>query len=229
MTFSEILSREENNRNTVYLYKEGIFLKAYERSAYLVYMNIHEFKVSRRYVKSVNQEIFSLGFPESSAPKWLYGYRYTWITDRIVMCEINKECDEVGYHAWKETVPVNASDRYTVHTRVIEKAPVYKTAYDLLLQVLAFSVNVSRNMMNPIGMRLKELSYTLCYKVRNLYDVPDREKEIDGAVAICDEIAYILQILKDTKEISLKAFALSSERVISVSRQLVALRGKVKA
>lgn len=229
MTFSEILAREEDNWNTVYLYKEGIFLKAYAHSAYLVYMYIHEFKVSRRYIKSVNQDVFSLGFPESTAAKWLYGYRYTWISDRIVRCEINRECDEAGYQAWMDTIPVNASDRYTVHTRVIEKAPVYKTAYDLLLQVMSLSVNFSRNVRNPIGARLKELSYTLCYKVRNLYDVPDREKEIDSEVALCDEIAYMLQVLKDLKEISLKAFALSSERVVSVSRQLVALRGKVKA
>lgn len=47
MTFSEILAQEENNWNTVYLCKEGIFLKSYEYSTYLD-MHIHEFKVSRR-------------------------------------------------------------------------------------------------------------------------------------------------------------------------------------
>jgi len=71
MTFAEILSLEETNWNTVYLYREGIFLKAYQHSACLMHLHIHEFKLSKRYIKSVNENVYSLGFPQSSVPKWL--------------------------------------------------------------------------------------------------------------------------------------------------------------
>ncbi len=229
MTFEEIISREESNTNRIYLYKEGIFLKAYEHSAFFVHLYIKEFKLSKRYIKTVNQDVISLGFPETSAPKWLNGHRYVYLSENLVECEIGRTFDEVQYHNWKESVLVNAGDRYTQHTHVIEKAPVYKNAYDLLLQVISFSVNVSKNVQNPIGVRLKDLSYQLCYKIRRLYDVSDREAQIDSALGLCSEIEYVLQLLKDLKEISLKSFALASERIVSVSRQLVALRVKVKA
>lgn len=45
----------------------------------------------------------------------------------------------------------------------------------------------------------------------------------------CSEIKFALQVLKDLKEISVNTFALASERVVSVSKQLSALRGKVTA
>ena len=47
MTFREILSREEANDDCIWLYREGMFVKAYDRSAFFAYTLIHEFKFSR--------------------------------------------------------------------------------------------------------------------------------------------------------------------------------------
>jgi hypothetical protein len=62
-----------------------------------------------------------------------------------------------------------------------------------------------------------------------LYDVADRDAHIATALEFCSEIKFALQVLKDLKEISLNTFALASERIVSVSKQLSALRGKVTA
>jgi hypothetical protein len=48
MTYREILERESQNVDRIYLYSEGLFLKAYDRSAYFVYVLVHPFKVSCR-------------------------------------------------------------------------------------------------------------------------------------------------------------------------------------
>jgi len=224
MTFAEILSLEENNWDTVYLYREGLFFKAYQHSACLVHLHIHDFKLSKRYIKSVNENVYSLGFPQSSALKWLNGFPHHYVNDTLLKCEIGKFLSETEYESWKECVLVNAGDRYTPHTHIIEKAPVYKNAYDLLTQVFDFSVNVSRNVQNPLCDRLKLLCYELCFSVRNLFDCVDRNYVIDQSKEKCKEIEYILQILKDLKEISLKSYALASERIVSVSKQLTALR-----
>jgi hypothetical protein len=45
----------------------------------------------------------------------------------------------------------------------------------------------------------------------------------------CNEIKFALQLLKDLKEISVNTYALASERIVSVSKQLSVLREKVKA
>ena len=39
-------------------------MKAYERSAFFAHTLIHEFKLSKRYIKTVNMDVISLGFPE---------------------------------------------------------------------------------------------------------------------------------------------------------------------
>lgn len=229
MTFKEILAREESNVDSIWLYREGLFVKAYDRSAFFAHTLIHEFKVSRRYIKSVNADVYSVGFPEMTVPKWLNAYVYETVQDGLIRCYTRSSFDEVAFQNWKECVSVNVGDRFTPHTAIIEKAPVYKTAYDLLLQVLSFSKNVSKHNFSPVCQRLKELSYSLSYSVRTLYDVADRDSHIQNALEMCSEIGFLLQLLKDLKEISLKTYALASERIVSVSRQLSALRGKVTA
>lgn len=229
MTFKEIISREESNEDSIYLYREGMFMKAYERSAFFAHTLIHEFKLSKRYIKTVNMDVISLGFPEQTVPKWLNGYVYEYVQEGLIRCRMRKKFDEVEFHNWKEVVSVNVGDRFTPHTAVIEKSPVYKVAYDLMTQTMQFAAHISKNVSNPVGVRIKELTYRLCYAVRTLYDVPDRDAQIDKALEYCSEIKFALQVLKDLKEISVNTFALASERVVSVSRQLSALRGKVTA
>ena len=135
MTFREIIEREDQNTDSIWLYREGLFMKAYERSAFFAHTLIHEFKLSKRYIKTVNMDVISLGFPEQTIPKWLNGYVYEWVQDGLLRCHMRKAFDEVEFHNWKEVVKVNVGDRFTPHTAVIEKSPLYKVTYDLMTQV----------------------------------------------------------------------------------------------
>ena len=90
MTFKEIISREEQNTDSIWLYREGMFMKAYERSAFFAHTLIHEFKLSKRYIKTVNMDVISLGFPEQTVPKWLNGYVYEWVQDGLLRCYMRK-------------------------------------------------------------------------------------------------------------------------------------------
>lgn len=229
MTFKEILDREDSNTDSIWLYREGMFMKAYDRSAFFVHTLIQPFKLSRRYIKNVNRDVISLGFPEQTLPKWMHGYVFENVAEGIIRFYTRTQFDEVSFQNWKEVATVNAGDRFTPNTAMIEKAPVYKTAYDLLLQVMDFSKNISKNASSSIGLRLKEKCYELSYAVRVLYDVRDRVAHLDLALGYASEIQFILQLLKDLKEISLNTFALSCERIVSVSNQLSALRGKAMA
>ena len=53
MTFKEIIEIESCNEDSIWLYREGMFMKAYERSAFFVHTLIHEFKLSRQYLDSI--------------------------------------------------------------------------------------------------------------------------------------------------------------------------------
>ena len=70
MTLREQLEREKNNNNLVFLSPEGLFYKAYERSAFILCTQYQALKPSCKYVKYLNGAgIISVGFPQSSLSK----------------------------------------------------------------------------------------------------------------------------------------------------------------
>ena len=87
-------------------------------------MTFREIILSKRYIKTVNMDVISLGFPEQTIPKWLNGYVYEWVHDGLLRCHMRKAFDEVEFHNWKEVVSVNVGNRFTHHTAVIEKSPI---------------------------------------------------------------------------------------------------------
>jgi hypothetical protein len=69
-TIKEIIAIEEENNSNIYLYSEGIFWKAYQRSAYMFLQHCRvNYMVKHRFVKSVLREVYSIGFPHSALPK----------------------------------------------------------------------------------------------------------------------------------------------------------------
>ena len=62
-------SREKIARATdtakLCLYKEGIFYKLYNQHAMLFVQNIKPLKVTVKFIKNVNQHVYSVGFPVS--------------------------------------------------------------------------------------------------------------------------------------------------------------------
>ena len=229
MTFEEIVKREEANMDSIVLYHEGMFLKAYEHSCFRVYMLVPTFKLSKRYIKSAKAEVISLGFPATSLGRWLKGLKFEKREDGTEACVIGNTIDVEEYRRWKETVEVNNPDNYTPHTSAMENTPVYKVAYDLLTQVMNLSANFSKNTASPFGTALKQRTYQMCYLIRRMYDVPDRDGQIAKAMEAVEEIKYLLQILCDWRQMSVAAFAEASERIVSVSKQLDGLRRKAKA
>ena len=229
MTYKEILAQEDANVDRIILHKEGIFLKAYNQSAYLFHTYVKDFRLKRKFVKTVNRWVVSLGFPESSSKKWLFPYPVEQLDSETLVCLVGKRVEEVAYDNWLEAAMVETelADQYTVHTSMIERQPVYKTAYDLLVQVYGLSDKVARNLRYPLMVHLKDMVYRLCYGIRILYDVPDRARHLDALLPLCTEIMYALQVLCDLKDgIPRNSYALASERIVSVNNQLEGLRRK---
>ena len=101
----EILSKEQENSRTIYFYREGVFYKAYEQSAYLFIKYIRPFQVKKRFVKSVKQEVTSIGFPTNSL--------YTYFSKEQVVeqeneakVELDKKVDVEDFEQWRTGIPV---------------------------------------------------------------------------------------------------------------------------
>lgn len=97
------LSQESKNADRIYLYREGVFYKAYERSAYLFVKHIKPFMVKKRLVKSVKREVVSIGFPTNS----LYNYfskEQVREFENVATVELDKKIDLVEFEQWRENI-----------------------------------------------------------------------------------------------------------------------------
>ena len=70
----ETTDRENNrvatDRGKVHLWKEGTFLRAYEWSAWLCCRYLHDFKVTKRAFKGIDEPVAYIGFPDT----FFFGY-----------------------------------------------------------------------------------------------------------------------------------------------------------
>ena len=65
MKIKEILIIEKDNFENINLFKEGLFWRCYEYSAWRFFFNIKAYRVLKKYIKAVKQDIVYLGFPEN--------------------------------------------------------------------------------------------------------------------------------------------------------------------
>ena len=90
MTKLEICAIEDANPGQVYLYPEGAFYKAYQKSAWILRTKVHPFKLSSRSLKGLERPLLSVGFPQSSLDKFSAGLmlsnlafvKFTWHPNR---------------------------------------------------------------------------------------------------------------------------------------------------
>lgn len=118
-------SRDKNNANVAYLYKEGNFWHAYEWSAWLLISSLCDaegrfvdekkrLKVSHKRLKSADKSYLMIGFPVSSLPKYMpesvtpeltsgetFEVSYSFDFGDMPLEDIQKTFD-----TWKEHIPI---------------------------------------------------------------------------------------------------------------------------
>jgi 23S rRNA-intervening sequence protein len=107
--------------------------------------------------------------------------------------------------------------------------PVYKTSYDFLLQVFQFSRGFSREYKYTIGQELKNETMKLILSIYRANS--SREKRYDlleDARLTLETIRLLLRLTKDLKQIPLDPFVSMSEKVESISKQLVSWQSSMK-
>lgn len=101
----EILSLEQENHSSIYFYREGVFYKAYEQSAYLFVHHIKPFQIKKRYVKSVKREVISVGFPTNSLYNYFSKEKVTEL-ENCAKVDLDKKLDLAEFEQWKNSVPL---------------------------------------------------------------------------------------------------------------------------
>ena len=112
-SYSDALKFEaEAPANTVRLIKSGEFYRAYNHSAWLFQCCIAEYRVMRKYIKSLKSDVYYIGFPEKSLFSNI-GERRSSKTDMGFDIELHEEevPDESGFEVWKMTVETQHSSK----------------------------------------------------------------------------------------------------------------------
>lgn len=65
METKEIYETELNNQDSIYLYKEGMFWRAYQHSAYFTVRDLKSCTPLRKTVKKIKAELVYIGFPDT--------------------------------------------------------------------------------------------------------------------------------------------------------------------
>ena len=111
----ELSRGEVETQRVIHLFQEGSFYRAYEWSAWLMCRCIHEFKVTHRRMKGIEQSVILIGFPVTSLSKWVSPdiERHDVSDKHITLCltgdvfsDIGDESPEKMYIDWKSGHPI---------------------------------------------------------------------------------------------------------------------------
>ena len=100
------MDAERGNADRIILYREGLFRKAYERSAYALCTQVHPLKTTKRFLKVVGGEMVSVGFPQSGDAKFIGGLERVEETEERLVLKAPARIDPQGFEAWKKTLPL---------------------------------------------------------------------------------------------------------------------------
>lgn len=225
----EILHYEaEKQSNEVVLFLEGKFWKAYEKSAYVLTM-LYGFKPSKRYVKLVNQDIISVGFPQESLQKYI-GNEKTEYSEKLIRVWCNKEQNEDAFINWKTTTRIKEIKILSVQKEEKSKPspvseiglPVFRVAYDLLLRLFQYCSKMSKDYRYTLGEDIKQklLRMQVCMYHANAVQRQEKLTYITEALSLLIEVKLCVRILHDSKQLSLKRFALLCEQMADIETQL---------
>lgn len=113
MKTSEILKIEKSNADSIFLYKEGVFWRCYESSVWYFIRNIRGYRVIKKFVKTVKQEIVYMGFPDTIIEEILkesekISHSIVRYETRIIINGIQKE---KGFIKWKENIKIQEKEK----------------------------------------------------------------------------------------------------------------------
>lgn len=228
---------EERSRESgmLVLFLEGKFWKAYEHSAYILTM-LYNFKPSKRFIKLVGEEVISVGFPTEQLPKYLANAVLEEGGKRC-RASVRRVCDELAFREWKSATRINESkpkktiakleipEEWKPKSQVFkeENLPVFKMVYDLLLRLFHETQKMGKDYRYTLGEDLKRdlVRVEVCiYHANTEKEASNKVDYIAEALERMLEVKLYVRILHDSKQLSLKKYALLCEQMVTVEKNL---------
>lgn len=164
MKIEALLQTEETNVSHIFLYKEGVFWKAYQRSAYALLRHCEvKYLVKHRYVKCVAVDVFFVGFPETALARLFDGDRLEHLDEKRICIALSAPICVEDYDAWageqmKSALPTDSAvsapqevqaGADAVHV-VIDRLKTFNTAASTPLECLLLVAEMQKMLQQSI-------------------------------------------------------------------------------
>lgn len=139
----EILKTESENTDKIHFYREGVFYKAYEKSAYLFVTHVKPFMVKKLFVKSVNQEVVSIGFPTNSLRNYFEADKIQE-KDNEAEVPLDVAVNLSDFESWRENVAVTPAKEQSakVNSRTSTAADMSEDERTIVMKIKTFPIEV---------------------------------------------------------------------------------------
>ncbi|WP_288815525.1 hypothetical protein [uncultured Alistipes sp.] len=121
--FEEIAAREDRNLYEIVLYPEGLFYKAYERSAFACVSRVSPFKPSKKHIKYCARDMVSVGFPAAVLSKYFPSAPRPLADGRVVIA-LTDRIDPGACEVWKASLPLKERQPRGSANRISSRVPV---------------------------------------------------------------------------------------------------------
>lgn len=132
------------------LYSEGMLWKAYQEAAYLFVKYVRNYQVNSNYIKKVQTDVYSLGFPKPSSTKVLAGLDYEESDGRIVITLGTDNFLVSDYIQWRtEVVPQPVPARRPSGDTLLCELPLFVSYYYGYFSNISgkFTYHLSKNLI----------------------------------------------------------------------------------
>lgn len=135
----EILRTESENSNKIHFYREGVFYKAYEQSAYLFVTHVKPFMVKKQFVKSVKREVVSIGFPTNSIHNY---FESGTIVEKENEAEvvIDNCMTTADFEKWRENIKMTLAKETSAKVESLSATPEADTENSIIQKIKIFPI-----------------------------------------------------------------------------------------
>jgi len=224
MKIEEILNLE-SQRKGLMLVRDRLFWQAWEYSAFLFVNHLRPYRIHRKIIKKVGEEVVWLGFPRTSlelviADAVKLGGKVTYKDDDCVLLEAMPALD--GFEQWKITagappvsvVPVPASPIVAEPKASADTfLPAYRQAYDLALFVHRASGKISRNYRYSLGEKICNEATGIVEILQCVVESRGVRSDLGKALDLGRSLRLHLRLLKDLQQLPLKTWGYLNQQL----------------
>lgn len=134
MTKKEIFDIESVNHDRIYLFLEGNFWKAYEKSAFAFITQVKAYRPIKKYIKIIAAELVSIGFPFSALEQLGQNLETAQQTDKRVVLNLSAPIDTEAFEEWKTLLPITETNHNPKNNIAYEETIKEKRVDTLLVE-----------------------------------------------------------------------------------------------